>query len=69
MADSDVALILHRLEQLEAAVTRSITDHEGRMRSVEEKTIRLSERVNLWQGFQASYSTFAALLAAAWPRR
>ena len=65
MEDSDVRLIIQRLDTLIEEVHKVNLDHENRIRRLEELTTRLSERMSAWQAVQAIYTTVASAVAGA----
>lgn len=60
-----LALIVQKLDALTVTVKDAVSDHERRLRELEEASARLQERMTLWQLAQAGYSTVAAAIAAA----
>jgi hypothetical protein len=64
------ALLDQKLDQVLAnqaadreLVTKVLDDHEKRIRVVEAAYARLSERLTLWQMFQASFTTIVGAIS------
>jgi hypothetical protein len=64
--NGDTAMILYRLDQIEKKIDQNNSDHEIRLRDLEDMTARLSERMTIWQLGQAAFTAVAAVLAAAY---
>lgn len=61
---SEMRLILQRLEQIERKLDQQLTDHESRLREVEQLVIRLDARVNAFGLIQTAYATIVSVVAA-----
>ena len=62
--NGDTAMILYRLNEIDKKLDAMTSDHEERLRGLEDTTARLSERMTLWQFGQAGLTVIAATIAA-----
>lgn len=63
MADDDklqIALLMQKVDSLTASIDKITSDHETRLRIVEDKLTTLGERLTLWQIFQTSLTAIAS---------
>lgn len=61
---SGMALVLYRLGRIESKLDEINADHERRIRELEEKTTRLSERLTIFQLGQAVFTAISSAIAA-----
>lgn len=58
-----LALLVQKVDLLTDKLDTVVNDHEHRLRLQEERVTRISERLNLWQGAQAIFTTVASIIA------
>jgi uncharacterized protein involved in exopolysaccharide biosynthesis len=62
--NSDLRLIIHRLDQIDQKLNKQLDDHEIRLRSLEREVAEITARVTLLGILESTFTVVASGIAA-----